>query len=418
VFVVFVLFLSVGLIWLLMAAPLGRHTVSHCVRINAPPDRAWQALYPFGAHIDWNGALSAVEPLDATPQISGRMITTYGGRDGVPVEREFVLDDVHAPHRFGLRYTADTALDQSHWHDHRMDVHIVDEGPAQCMVTISETDRYNGAAFMVFRFFALRRTAGKLRIWAETGRFEKGGLFEKPATQMAMAGLSALLLWPLFGLDAFGFLLAVTLTLVVALHELGHMAAFRLLGHRGVRMIFIPVLGGVALGGRPYDTKFEVGFAALMGAGFSAFLVAALMAGYVLAGMALTAPQAQALIVFALICALFNLGNLMPVWKFDGGQVIRQLFATRLGQGVSAGAILMCLTWLGLTLGLPMRVMLAAGIVVLVLSLLTAGGGVRPKRPLTPMTGAERAGLAAGLVAVCVTHGAVLIWSVDLLFRF
>ena len=81
------------------------------------------------------------------------------------------------------------------------------------------------------------------------------------------------LLWPLFGLSVGGLVLATVLTTVVALHELGHMAAFRMMGHRNVRMIFIPLLGGIAIGGRPYDRCFEVAFVALMGAGFSAFLI-------------------------------------------------------------------------------------------------------------------------------------------------
>jgi Zn-dependent protease len=140
-------------------------------------------------------------------------------------------------------------------------------------VTLSQTDRYRGIAFLVFRFFAMRRELSKLQRWAVTGQYRKGGWFEHPLSQVGFAVLSAFILWPFFGLNLGGFALAAILTSVVALHELGHMAAFRLTGHRKARMIFIPLLGGIAIGGRPYDSRFEVAFVALMGAGFSAFLV-------------------------------------------------------------------------------------------------------------------------------------------------
>ena len=43
---------------------------------------------------------------------------------------------------------------------------------------------------------------------------------------------------------------------------------------------------------------------------------------------------------FGTIGAMFNLGNLVPVWKFDGGQVIRQVFRTRAGQGIASFLLL------------------------------------------------------------------------------
>ena len=84
-----------------------------------------------------------------------------------------------------------------------------------------------------------------------------------------MAVLSVLILWPFFGLTHVGLMLSAVLTSVVIAHEAGHMFAFRAMGHKTARMIILPFLGGIALGGRPYNTHFEVGFSALMGAGMS-----------------------------------------------------------------------------------------------------------------------------------------------------
>ena len=103
------------------------------------------------------------------------------------------------------------------------------------------------------------------------------------------------------------------------------MAAFRMMGHRKVRMIFVPLLGGIAIGGRPYDSRFEVAFVALMGAGFSAFLVPIAIAACGYAAGEGWRAAAGVLGTLAGIAALFNIANLVPVWKFDGGQVLRQI---------------------------------------------------------------------------------------------
>ncbi|RUU50286.1 site-2 protease family protein, partial [Mesorhizobium sp. M2C.T.Ca.TU.009.01.2.1] len=174
-------------------------------------------------------------------------------------------------------------------------------------------------------FFAMRRELRKLDVWAATGTYRKGGWFEHPLSQIGFAVLSALILWPFFGLNIGGLALAAILTSVVALHELGHMAAFRLTGHRRARMIFIPLLGGIAIGGRPYDSRFEVAFVALMGAGFSAFLVPVLIAASGLASTEGHRLAAALLATLAGCASLFNIANLVPVWKFDGGQVLRQI---------------------------------------------------------------------------------------------
>lgn len=415
VYIFLALLAVVLLLWLLLAAPIGIRRVQARARIAADPDRIWQALYPFGDHVNWNQAIANVRPLATEGDLVGRIVTTHTGRDGAPIERDFIIDALVPQRSFQLRYRADTALDDSFWRDHAIDVAIMPGDDGHCAVTIAETDCYRGAAFAVFRFFALRRQAAKLKIWAETGQFTQGGLFERPITQFALACLSTLLLWPLFGLTPVGLFLAATLTAVVALHELGHVAAFRLAGHNSARMIFIPILGGIALGGRPYDTRFEVGFAALMGAGFSAFLAALLVIGHMAAAPAMAPFWANALLIAIVICTAFNLGNLAPIWRFDGGQVIRQVFETRWGQVAASAAIITCFAATGLALTLPVTLIVAAGLVLLVIGLITSGIGVRPRKPLKPMNGRERLAIACGFAAVFSVHALALIWSVELL---
>ncbi|GAB4351305.1 MAG: peptidase M50 [Oricola sp.] len=406
--VVALLVCSCLLLWLVLSAPVGRRTVRQQVAANVPPDRLWQALYPFGTDFSWNGAVTAVS---RTGVSSGRMVTSHTGRDGRPIERDFEIIDEVPGKRFTLRYTNDTSLAQSFWESHEMRFRVSEGPDGKAIAQIAETDRYRGIAFLVFRYFALRRQAAKLKRWAETGQFRPGGMFEHPATQVAMGGLSAALLWPVFGLDAKGLFLALTLTAVVAAHELGHMVAFRMMGHRSARMIFLPLLGGIAMGGRPYDKHFEIGFSALMGAGFSAFPVALLTWAAVAVPHTLAPVPLPAVVLVILVASLFNLGNLMPVWKFDGGQVLRQIFRSNAGMAAAAFATLALMAATGRAAGLSWNALIVAGAVLAMMSVATAKTGIKPKSALKPMTGPERCALALAFAAVLAIHAFAVVWS-------
>lgn len=397
-------------LWLVMSAPLGKRTVRRRTFVRTDPSRLWEALYPFGSHFDWNQATTLVT---RTGPATGRLVTSHMGRDGNPIERSFEISDMVEGERFTLRYTDDTALAQTFWDDHEMSV-AISGADGGAVAEIAETDRYRGVAVLAFRFFSLRRMVIKLKRWAETGKFKPGGLFERPVTQIALAAFSALLLWPIFGLDRQGAFLAVTLTVVVGMHELGHLIAFRMMGHKTARVIFLPLLGGIAIGGRPYDRHFEVGFAALMGAGFSAFPVAVLT--WLAHRPGVPSVATGALAVVLMIMSLFNLGNLMPVWKFDGGQVLRQLFRTGKGMAAASFATLIIMSAAGVAAGLPYQVLVICGVVVAVLSLVTSKSGFAPKNALTPMTDPERIALGMAFAAVLAIHAIALAWSLHRLF--
>ena len=262
-------------------------------------------------------------------------------RYGDPIERKVCLEELSPGESYKLRIVDDSTLDPSFWQHYHEQVSITDTDTG-CAVTVSETDRYRGFAFLGFRYFKIRRQLMGLKIWAESGKYRDIGMFERPFTQVGMAFVSTMLLWPFFGLTPTGLILSSMLTLVVAMHEFGHMFAFRIMGHKSARMIFIPILGGIALGGRPYDRHFEVGFSALLGAGFSVFPVTAAIAFYPVAVSHGWNGLAACLAAFGMIGAVFNLANLVPVWKFDGGQVIRQVFTNKWAQAASSFVLLGC----------------------------------------------------------------------------
>lgn len=400
--------LNLGLIYFLMAAPLGRRTIRRSIVIAAPRERIWQALWPLGSDANWSGDFVEVEPL---PDGQMRLALTWDGRDGKPISRIAEHADVVEAERFTTRIVDDSSLEAAFWADHAETVELADAGGGATRVTIEQTDRYRGFAFLGFRYFALRRKLMKLRVWANTGTYKPGGLFERPSTQILMAIISIVLLWSLTGFSVGGLAFAIILTLVVALHELGHMAAFRISGHRKVRMIFVPLLGGIAVGGRPYDSHFEVAFVALMGAGFSAFLVPPLLlAGH--AAVAAGSVHGGNFMAALVGCvALFNLANLTPVWKFDGGQVLRQIVPGGLPLALCSFALLALFLGVGLLAGFPQQIVLVSGVALAALSLITAGSNVKPRHALRPIDQRGRAVIAAGLVAVMAIHASGVIWA-------
>jgi Zn-dependent protease len=410
--------LNLGLIFVLMGLPLGRRTIRASRVIRADRARLWDALHPLGRQAGWSGEILSAQAVrqETQGQSDVRLVLSWEGRDGRPIERTARLVAEEPGRRFGLTVVDDTSLDHDFWRDYSEETLLEDAGGA-VRVTVSQTDRYRGLAFLAFRWFRLRRMLAGLKRWGETGLSPRGGVFEHPVTQAGLAGVSALVLWPFFGLGLQGFVMAACLTLVVALHELGHLAAFRLMGHRKVRMIFIPILGGVAIGGRPYDSRFEVAFVALMGAGFSAFLVPLAIGASELAAGLGERYAAAVLATFAGFLALFNLANLVPVWRFDGGQVLRQIIAGDAARAAASFALLGAFMGVAALAGFDWRMVLGAGAVFAVLGLITTGLGVKPRHDLKPIAPRESAALAAALVAAFVVHASAVLWAADLYDR-
>ncbi len=406
--------LNLGLIFLLLAAPIGVRTFSVSRTINAPREKLWNALWPLGSKADWSNEIVSAAGAGGNGGQAWLQLA-HEGRDGNPIQRHVVFDEVVDKTRYSMRVADDSSLDHTFWANYRAATSLADCGDGKTKATLQRTDRYRGIAFMVFRYFAARRELAKLEIWAQTGHYRKGGLFEHPVMQIGLAIASAFLIWPLFGLNVGGLIYAATLTLVVALHELGHMVAFRLMGHKSARMIFIPLLGGIAIGGRPYDSRFEVAFSALMGAGFSAFFVPLAIAGSNYTAVAGMPNLSTFFVVFGVFLGLFNLANLVPVWKFDGGQVLRQLCLGPTLLALSSFALLAGFLALGHALGLPLPLLFGAGTVIAILSLMTTGSGVKPRHELKPILASERYMIASGLVAVFATHAASVFWSVTIL---
>jgi Zn-dependent protease len=179
----------------------------------------------------------------------------------------------------------------------------------------------------------VRSFAGRMKRQCEKAAGTQGRLAELANHWGVISLLALLSFWYLLGWQD-----ALLITVVVVLHELGHAAAMRMAGIPVHGIYLIPFFGGVAVPKAAYRSQGQLGFIALMGAGFSLLPTLAL-AGYY---YATTEPWAlHAALIFALINGL----NLLPIYPLDGGLVLNALlgsFNSRLARGVS---------WVGVTAG-------------------------------------------------------------------
>jgi Zn-dependent protease len=154
------------------------------------------------------------------------------------------------------------------------------------------------------------------------------------------------------GLAGMGILVAV-----VALHELGHLAAMWVFGYRDLAVFFIPFLGAAATGRKRDAPAWQRGLITLAGP------VPGILLGWALVFLApgdlVASPHFASLVGMLLVV---NGINLLPVMPFDGGRLLNltlfsrhptleTVFAIVTGLGL-AGLAAATQSWLLMALGL------------------------------------------------------------------
>ncbi len=403
--------LNLGLLWLLLAAPLGSRTITVRRHLNRRAEEIWDMVRPGGGMAEWHPAILSSRPLEGTPD---RLELSYRqpDRQGHPVTRILAVDrtgvTAQGEFRCELRIVSDSALDAEFWSAYR-EVRRIAPAEAGSAIVIEQTDRYRGLAGYLYRYFTLRREISALEDFLEGRKPVAHKRFEHPLIQTALAVISTLLLWPFFGMNSNGLMISAFLTLVIVFHELGHIVAYRAFGHESARMIFVPLLGGIAIGGRPYDSRFEVATCALMGAGVSAFLVPILIAAHQ------SGLEAGPILVFLLILGAFNLLNLLPMYRFDGGQMLRQIFREPKALALASFSVTGVIVWTGWRIGLPSLALLAALSVFTLLSLIRTGRA-KPRHRLAAMSPPEQLMTGFGLYAALSIHVYAVVYACDRLF--
>jgi Zn-dependent protease len=196
----------------------------------------------------------------------------------------------------------------------------------------------------------------------------------------------------------FGWSTAAILLGVILIHEFGHVIAMRWTGIPVRGIYFVPFFGGVAIGDGLAKTEATRGLVALMGPAFSMLTTA------LFALLSLQNPE-PFLADLALMSALLNGFNLLPILPLDGGQVLKSLMSrmppgsTRVVQGIA------------LAIG-GMLAAAAGDYLLLVLFILVAPGVLAARPPAAmvpaPLSHRETMWLASGYLATLAFYLAVI----------
>lgn len=164
-------------------------------------------------------------------------------------------------------------------------------------------------------------------------------------TQTLIMAVASLMLF--VGAESFavGTAAAQVAVIVAALllHELGHLAAMKLVGYRDVSIFFIPFLGAAASGTKASATAGQRAFVSLAGP------VPGVLLGLATAVVWFaTKNEIIGYVTFTLLA--LNLFNLLPVSPLDGGRFMDVVLFSRfptlqLLTGLIAGAVLALLAW-------------------------------------------------------------------------
>ena len=152
----------------------------------------------------------------------------------------------------------------------------------------------------------------------------------------------------------------LALMVVIFFHELGHIIAMRIFGHKNTSILFVPFLGALAVGNNKVrNTPWQRVL----------ILLAGPMPGIVLATLAYSYPELQENSHIAMLTStalIINYFNLLPIVPLDGGRVISEvisgmgvilpllfqlvgfllLIALTVSSGISVGAVLISIVGL------------------------------------------------------------------------
>lgn len=181
-----------------------------------------------------------------------------------------------------------------------------------------------------------------LGVIAVTGLALRGGFtgagWNRAGFDVNAAGLSAVAVAA--AIWFFGWQYGLAFILAILLHEIGHVAAFRVCGHRDAQFRLIPLFGGAAVSRSLPASHDKDLFINLMG---PAICLGPMALCFALAELIfLQAPALGSfLYIQGLVLGGLNLFNLLPFWPLNGGKIVRLLTYTFFPKATRAVSILM-----------------------------------------------------------------------------
>lgn len=231
-----------------------------------------------------------------------------------------------------------------------------------------------------------------------TAEVRAGNGQRTPGDQIKSALITGALTFASF-FALFGGSFAAGLLVVILLHELGHVIAMRWAGIPVRGIYFVPFFGGVAVGESLGTSEITRGFVALMGPAFS--IVTTILFAF------LSFQSSEPFLGdLALLSALLNGFNLLPILPLDGGRVLQAL-TSRIGQrtGRVIHALMLCIG-IGLALIFGDYLLMAVMLLIAPAVLSTAPSSTAK---LAPLTRSEFAWLSAGYAATLIFYVAVAV---------
>jgi Zn-dependent protease len=123
----------------------------------------------------------------------------------------------------------------------------------------------------------------------------------------------------------FGPMTGLALVAIIAIHEFGHVAAYRVCGHDDATFRLIPLMGGVASSSKAPDGPIHSFYISIMG---PAICIAPTVLALHLVYNDYQMPEMirQFLWSFGIYSGVINFFNLLPIGPLDGGKISRVLF--------------------------------------------------------------------------------------------
>lgn len=229
-----------------------------------------------------------------------------------------------------------------------------------------------------------------------TAEIRAGNGDRTPADQIKSAVITGALTFASF-FALFGGSIAASLLAVILLHELGHVIAMRWAGIPVRGIYFVPFFGGVAVGESFGTAEVTRGFVALMGPAFS--MLTTIL--FVLLSDQSNDPFFSDL---ALVSAMLNGFNLLPVLPLDGGRILQAL-TSRIAPHAAriVHAVTLCL---GIGLATLSGDYVLLGLLLLVTPAIL-GAASSLTTTLRPLSLSELAWLAAGYAATATFYVAI-----------
>lgn len=199
----------------------------------------------------------------------------------------------------------------------------------------------------------------------------------------------------------FGPTTGLALVLIIAIHEFGHVAAYRVCGHDDATFRLIPLMGGVAISHKRPDGPLHSFFISVMGPAIC--IAPTILALELVYGNWVTNELARDFLWrFGIYSGTLNLFNLLPIGPLDGGKISRILFEIFWPKAARPFSILM--------MGLAILVgVLIQNMFILMLTLMAIPTIMAPNDYVIVRKPSKRQGLM--LLAIYVLSMATLAWA-------